>query len=816
MGLLPRMRSNCPGLALWRWLLAAVLLPLAILSGAARAETPGRAAPVLNAADIDRLTSLLQDDARRAEFLRMLEALKAAETARAGTAGEGSLPEASPRTTAADDAEATPPAAAAAPAATAPAATAPAAVGAAALAPAAPSAPGEPIIEPNTTGALVLQWFAGLEHRLGPVSRELMTALRGMADLPGLWRGLQGLADNPVARTRAINAAWVLLLLTVAGLLAEHLLWRALGQARARIDALAPAEGKRGSLLWRFPLLAARLVLDLLPIAAFLGTVHLLLGLLTPLPTTRVIALHAAGVYAAARAIFALARLLLAPRAQRPRLIPVSDTAAARVLRWLRRLLWVGLGGYTLAEAGIALGLSWGAYDAILNITLLICSLQLVHLVIGARDAVAAVLRAPPLDPLAAPPDSARRMLRSLRNGFAGIWHVLTILWLLAAWSVWALAVEDGIRNLILSTLLALLTGVAAKGVDEALVLGFARFTATSGMPGVPRAATWMPVLRSIAGLAAILCGIFLIFWVWGLDSFAWFAPGTLGYRLVGTFASIGMTCIAAAVVWEVANAAIARRLTRITRESGQAAARSARIRTLLPMLRTVLSIVILVFLALSTLAELGVNVAPLLAGAGVVGLAVGFGSQTLVRDVITGIFLLLEDAVTVGDVVSLAGLTGVVEHLSIRSIKLRATDGSVHIIPFSSVSTVTNMTRDFAFAVLDVTVTYDTDPDEVAEMLRAIAEGMRTDAKFGPMIRDDIDVWGVDKMSDQGVTIRSRVKTGPAHRWPVQREFNRRIRNRCAELGIEMVKPGQRLFLERPEDPLLPPPMPSRPRGAA
>jgi small-conductance mechanosensitive channel len=308
-------------------------------------------------------------------------------------------------------------------------------------------------------------------------------------------------------------------------------------------------------------------------------------------------------------------------------------------------------------------------------------------------------------------------------------------------------------------------------------------------------------VLRVGATLLVTLCGVFLLFWIWGLDSFSWFAAGTLGSRLLGTFTTIALTFVVAALVWEVANAAIARRLTRLARESGQAAARSARVRTLLPMLRTVLSILIIVFLTLSTLSELGVNVAPLLAGAGVVGLAIGFGSQTLVRDVITGIFLLLEDAVAVGDVVSLAGLTGVVENLSIRSIKLRATDGSVHIIPFSAVTTVTNMTRDFAFAVLDVTVTYDTDPDEVAEALRTIGTEMRNDPKFGAMIRDDIDVWGVDKMSDQGVTIRSRVKTGPASRWPVQREFNRRIKQRFGDLGIEMVRPGQRLVLEPPAE---------------
>jgi small conductance mechanosensitive channel len=140
-----------------------------------------------------------------------------------------------------------------------------------------------------------------------------------------------------------------------------------------------------------------------------------------------------------------------------------------------------------------------------------------------------------------------------------------------------------------------------------------------------------------------------------------------------------------------------------------------------------------------------------------------------------------------VGDVVTVGGHSGVVEQLSIRSIKLRAQDGSVHIIPFGAVTTVTNMTRDFGFAVLDVTVAYGEDTDRVAEALRQISAEVRAEAKFASQIRDDIEILGVDKMTETGVTLRSRVKTDPAARWAVGREFNRRIRARFEELGIEL-----------------------------
>jgi len=270
----------------------------------------------------------------------------------------------------------------------------------------------------------------------------------------------------------------------------------------------------------------------------------------------------------------------------------------------------------------------------------------------------------------------------------------------------------------------------------------------------------------------------------WGVQSFAWFKRGALGNRLLGSLVQMGFVLVIAIGVWETTNAAIARYLERLSRDAK--AAKSARVRTLLPMLKTALLVIILTFVILNVLTEIGVNVAPLIAGAGVIGLAVGFGSQKLVQDVITGIFLLFEDAVAVGDAVQLAGMSGTVEQLSIRSIRLRALDGSVHIVPFSAVTTVTNQSRDFGFAVMDVSVAYFEDTDRVSEVLCCVAEGMRDDGKYGPMIRASLDVMGVEKLSDTAVIIRVRLKTDPAARWAVGREFNRRMKMRFAEEAIE------------------------------
>jgi small-conductance mechanosensitive channel len=504
--------------------------------------------------------------------------------------------------------------------------------------------------------------------------------------------------------------------------------------------------------------------------------------------------------YMALRAMMAASRMLFSPASAHLRLVQVADETAAYITVWVRRIAVVGILGYAVAEAGLLFGLPWSAYDAILRITLLLVSLLLVIVILQNRAPVAEALRARPLAE-GETPDRTRRILRVVRDRLSEVWHVLAILWLFALWGVWALEVRDGFERLLRGTALTAVVFAAAKLADvlmrRAIARGFSIGPELARRyPGLEaRANRYLPVLKGFASTVIGVVTLLLLLEAWGLDAFGWFGRGQLGARLLGSLISMTLTVIVAIAVWEFANAAIQRYLNRLSRDAQ--AARSARVRTLLPMLRTMLSASIVVVVALSVLTEIGVNVAPLIAGAGVIGLAIGFGSQTLVRDVITGIFLLFEDAVAVGDVVQLGGLSGVVEQLSIRSIKLRAMDGSVHLIPFSAVTTVTNMTRDFGFAVLDVNVAYGEDTDRVTEVLREIAAEIRTDARLGPQIRDDIEIMGVERLADSGVMIRSRIKTDPAARWAVGREFNRRIKQRFDRLGIEIPYPHQKLVIE-------------------
>jgi small-conductance mechanosensitive channel len=264
-------------------------------------------------------------------------------------------------------------------------------------------------------------------------------------------------------------------------------------------------------------------------------------------------------------------------------------------------------------------------------------------------------------------------------------------------------------------------------------------------------------------------------------------------------------------VVWEVGTALLDGQVEHLVAQAQLT--RAARWRTLLPILRTLLLVVMLIFLVMTVLSEIGVNTAPLLAGASIFGVALGFGSQKLVQDFITGLFLLFENAMQVGDFVTVSGLSGSVEHLSIRTIRLRDGDGSVHIIPFSSVTSVTNVNRGMGNAAVGVIVAAHEDTDRVCVVLKEIGAELREDTEYGPMILGDLALWGIDKVDGSGITIAGQIACTDSGRWGVQREFNRRMKRRLQDEGIELAVPVQTVVVKHEREA---PARASTPPGAA
>jgi small-conductance mechanosensitive channel len=203
----------------------------------------------------------------------------------------------------------------------------------------------------------------------------------------------------------------------------------------------------------------------------------------------------------------------------------------------------------------------------------------------------------------------------------------------------------------------------------------------------------------------------------------------------------------------------------------------SRRIETLMNVFRYTANVVIVGMAIMLTLGEIGISITPILATAGVAGIAVGFGAQSLVKDFFTGLFLLIENQVSEGDLIEAAGKSGHVERVTLRHMRIRDYDGSVHFIPNSMITTVTNRSRDFAYAVIDLSVPRKESLDDVFQLMRQISDDMRKDQQVGSSILDDIDIGGVEKVEDATVSLRCRMKVRPARQWRIRREFLRRMK---------------------------------------
>jgi small conductance mechanosensitive channel len=222
--------------------------------------------------------------------------------------------------------------------------------------------------------------------------------------------------------------------------------------------------------------------------------------------------------------------------------------------------------------------------------------------------------------------------------------------------------------------------------------------------------------------------------------------------------------------------------------------------KTLIPILRTSIKIAAGFVGGIIILDRLGVNTTPILAGAGIVGLAVGFGAQTLVKDVINGLFIIFEESIRVGDYADLGNNGGIVEAVGLRTVKLRDVHGNFHVVPNSSIDRVTNMSKEFSRSVIDVGVAYREDVDQVIDILREVGEGLLSDSEYGKSILEPMEVMGLQSFEDSAVVIRVRFTTEPLKQWGLRREFNRRVKRVFDERGIEIPFPHRTIYMGEPK----------------
>ncbi|MEE9496948.1 MAG: mechanosensitive ion channel family protein [Desulfobacterales bacterium] len=293
----------------------------------------------------------------------------------------------------------------------------------------------------------------------------------------------------------------------------------------------------------------------------------------------------------------------------------------------------------------------------------------------------------------------------------------------------------------------------------------------------------YIPLIKRALRIVLIAFLFFIMLRLWGIDL-------SFGRIFTRTAFSILVTFLLGLITWEIIKARIDRKLREEMPEADENAeeggAGGSRTGTLLILLRKFALTVLFVIVVLIILSSLGVNIGPLIAGAGVVGLAIGFGAQTLVKDIIAGVFFLIDDAFRVGDFIETGGTKGMVEHISLRSLRLRSPRGPVHTIPFGSMGTVTNNSRDYIITKLDFRVRYDTNVEKVRKIIKNINNVIMKDEEMGPNLLDKVKSQGVRELDDSAMIMRVKFKTIPGEQFVIRREVYRLIQEAFAENGIE------------------------------
>ncbi|MFC0268958.1 mechanosensitive ion channel family protein [Kushneria aurantia] len=374
-----------------------------------------------------------------------------------------------------------------------------------------------------------------------------------------------------------------------------------------------------------------------------------------------------------------------------------------------------------------------------------------------------------------------------------GLWHVPALL-LVAVSLIAVLTYSGDVRSILARALFT-----AALMVIALIATGLLKRSARQP----PRRSRRSLYVRRLSRFGTVL--LHLLCWTlfaqlaalsWGFSLLPLDGDDGLGERIARPLLSIGLTILISWLVWIMVDTAIHRAMTSTSR-SQRGRARRARAETITPLLRNVVFVTIFVIGAIAALANLGVNVTPLLAGAGVIGLAIGFGAQTLVQDLITGVFILVEDTLAIDDFVDVGGNMGTVEKLSLRTVRLRDLDGIVHSVPFSQIKSVQNYSREFGYALLRIRVPWNMTIDYAQQMIEEIAEEMRSDPLYRFRIWSPLQMQGVESFTEGAAIVRAQFRTAPVTQWEITREFQLRLKRRMDNEGFELAAPRMSVRLE-------------------
>jgi len=610
-------------------------------------------------------------------------------------------------------------------------------------------------------------FFNQVTQQVEAFSGEILAGAAMVVDAPHLLDWASEQASDHAARRFWADAAFAFTLIFGCAALAEWVL-------RTIIARLLPRLPVRRSdtRLVRASFALLDLILAALPIAAFAVAAYAVLPAITePLTHSRITLTVLVNATVEARFLLCVVKWVLLPADISTVFLPIDPETRNYVYIWVRRFTFWGIFGYALPEAAWWLGIPGALYALLLKTVGLVLAVLAIIFILQNRVTVAAWI--------AGEPKAASGWSR-VRRTLGETWPLLAILYITGAYLIYALHMEGGFTYVLRATLLSLILIIAAR-----LLVSLVQRLSRRGFAIKPelkaqfptleqRANRYIPILTGLVSVSIYLLALMAVLQAWNVAAFSWFGSD-LGRRMTGHVLAIGIVLVSALALWEVSASAIERYLSAI---DARDVPRRTRIRTLLPLLQTALLGVIIVVTSLMILSHLGIDIAPLLAGAGVVGLAIGFGSQALVKDIITGLFILLEDQIAVGDIVDVGkDHKGVVEAITVRTIRMRDVSGTVHTVPFSEVTSVKNLSKDFSYAIARIAISYREDIDRVVEILRGVSNQLAQDETLQSSILIPFEYMGVDALDESSVVLLVRIRTLPGKQLAVSRAFNRLVK---------------------------------------
>ncbi|MBO6037864.1 MAG: mechanosensitive ion channel [Acetobacter sp.] len=514
--------------------------------------------------------------------------------------------------------------------------------------------------------------------------------------------------------------------------------------------------------------------LKLVPVGVCLLLGYLGAGFLSETDTdkARLVTITLVNAYVGARVLYLVVETLLAQQAPAIRIVPVSDSTARLLTQWWNVLVAIPSTIICLPTLGRVFDLPPQGED------IMLCAVSLVqHLIIAIflwriRDIISQMLQPSP--------GRMKSIIWACVGSFVRLWWVIAIVLDMILWFVWAIHLQKDYQWLLYGLVWSFFC-LVFSWVFSLLIYGLqdrlfrVSVALQEQYPNLQkRVDFYYPFVRYAITAIIIFTTMVALAQCWQLPVLNFLLTSNVGARFTNASFCFLTGIVVAVLTWECVNGLLNRQIMRYM--SSDRKSHGARLRTILPIIRTTLLVIIIVLVLLTTLAQMGINVAPLLTGAGILGVGLSFGSQSLVKDVITGFFMLAEDAIQVGDWVTTEGIEGEVEYLSIRSLRVRSFDGDLHIIPFSSVTSIANTAREFNRVIVRVTLDVGEDSKRVVKIFKDAVEAMRQEDEYNSIIFSDYIDHGIEKADQNGAVLLGVIKTAPMMKWKVQSDFYRRV----------------------------------------